>query len=213
MDKPPFPVDQRRYSPSIARNKDIVRDCLSGLLESRSGHLLEIGSGTGEHGAHCATALKNWHWSPSDAVTTDFQSVAAWRERCDPETQSRINPPVVIDCLSPDWPAGVKASVDVIFAANVIHITPPALWPMMIKGAATLLRTGGVLAFYGPFRRYGQHTASSNVDFDRWLAERDPSFAVRDWEEMTAYASPLGFDAQAPKPVPSNNFFMHLIKR
>ena len=43
--------DGRRYSPSAGRNKQVISDVL-GAHMPMSGHILEVASGTGEHGAH-----------------------------------------------------------------------------------------------------------------------------------------------------------------
>ncbi len=40
----------------------------------------------------------------------------------------------------------------------------------------------------------GMHTAASNVAFDEDLRARDPSWGIRDLEEITAFASLHGFD-------------------
>ena len=42
--------DGRRFSPSIARNRDRVRDVFQRYMPN-TGQVLEVASGTGEHGA------------------------------------------------------------------------------------------------------------------------------------------------------------------
>lgn len=201
--------DLRRHSPSIARNREPLRDVLIDCLAGRSGTLLEIGSGTGEHGAFIAPDLPDMTWQPSDATRADFASITGWRDAL----SAPVKDPLLVNCLDADWAKPFQGKVDTIFSANVIHITPPALWPSLIDGAADCLNPGGMLMFYGPFRRHGQHTAPSNANFDVWLAERDPSFAVRDWEEIVAYAAPRGFAASDPIAMPSNNFVMRLVRQ
>ena len=53
-------TDGRRYSPSVARNRDpILKVFREHVCEA--GHVLEIASGTGEHGAYLTEALSGLH--------------------------------------------------------------------------------------------------------------------------------------------------------
>ena len=70
-DKPPVALeargeegDGRRYSPSAARNREPIRDVLA-LLISVPTQILEIASGTGEHGAFLTASLEGIDWTHS----------------------------------------------------------------------------------------------------------------------------------------------------
>ena len=67
----------------------------------------------------------------------------------------------------------------------MIHIAPWDAAVGLVSGAARLLPAGGLLYLYGPYRRDGRHTASSNEAFDRGLRMQNPKWGVRDLETMT----------------------------
>ena len=53
--------DARRHSPAAERNRAPILAELQRLLP-RTGSMLEIASGTGQHAAHFAAALPGWRW-------------------------------------------------------------------------------------------------------------------------------------------------------
>ena len=54
--------DGRRFSPSTGRNKHVVRDVFLANMPT-VGHVLEVASGTGEHGAHITDAAPDLIWT------------------------------------------------------------------------------------------------------------------------------------------------------
>ena len=87
----------------------------------------------------------------------------------------------------------------------MIHIAPWTAAIGLMRGAARVLPVQGVLFLYGPFRRGGRHTASSNEAFDRNLRLQDPAWGVRDLEAVTALAAAAGFAAPIIEEMPANN--------
>jgi Protein of unknown function (DUF938) len=63
-----------------------------------------------------------------------------------------------------------------------------------------------MLYLYGPFKRGGQHTASSNERFDERLRGEDPRWGVRDVDELAVLATSLGFELGEIIAMPANNF-------
>ena len=107
----------------------------------------------------------------------------------------------VTDAALP-WPS---LAVDAVLCINMIHISP---WPAtvgLVRGAAHLLSEGGILTLYGPYRRNGQHTEPSNAQFDAQLRATDPTWGVRDLEEVVALAMSQGFAAPVIEDMPANN--------
>ena len=51
----------------------------------------------------------------------------------------------------------------------MIHISPPEVCFGLMAGAGRILPNDGILYLYGPFKRYGKHTAPSNASFDQSL--------------------------------------------
>lgn len=194
--------DGRRFSPSIGRNKDVVRDAFLKLMPT-SGRILEIAAGTGEHGAHISDAAEALVWTYSDIDPASQASQSAWRAHVGHE---RLRGPLTIDTTASDWgEADRDAPWDGMFCANMIHIAPFAAAKGMIAGAGRLLRPGGRLMLYGPFARNGE-IAPSNARFSVDLKRRDPSWGVRDLDlEVLPLAQVAGLTLIEVMAMPANN--------
>ena len=192
-------ADQRRSAPAAERNLGPILAALVPRISDLSGVALEIGSGTGQHIASLASRLPALVWQPSDLLTDNFPSIEAWAE----ESGGQIRPPVEVDAASLAWP--ITEPLALLFAFNVIHITPWPLTERLIAGAKRHLQSGGRVILYGPFRENGCHTAPTNAEFDEWLKARNPSFGVRDVEDVEALAVDAGLLLHELVPMPANN--------
>ncbi|MEL8054920.1 MAG: DUF938 domain-containing protein [Pseudomonadota bacterium] len=193
--------DGRRYSPSIARNRDAIAEVFGAHISS-SASVLEIASGTGEHGFHLTERMPNLSWTYSDIDPESLQSQAAWRTAAE---HKRLSGPLTLDVAKPDWPAPVRVPIDTIFCANMIHIAPFEAAKGLIKGAGDLLSQSGRLVLYGPFARNGQ-IAPSNAHFSESLKRRDPNWGVRDLDlEIAALAKAAGLSLHTVIDMPANN--------
>lgn len=196
-------ADGRRHSPSIARNQDVVREVFLEQMPA-SGTVLEIASGTGEHGAHIAGALPGLAWQYSDIDAESLASQAAWRlfmgER------AHLLEPVFLDVTTPDWSAsGARLPADAMFCANMIHIAPLSAAEGLLAGAGRHLASDGRLMLYGPFARAGQ-IAPSNARFSEDLKRRDESWGVRDLDQdILPRAHTVGLELVDVIEMPANN--------
>jgi SAM-dependent methyltransferase len=192
-------TDPRIYAPATQRNRDVILDVLRAALPS-SGLVLEIASGSGEHAVHFAQALPRLTFQPTDPTPDALASIAAWIA----ETNvTNVRAPVLLDVTAQPWPV---TAADAVLCINMIHISPWAATLGLMRGAASLLKSGAPLYTYGPYKRGGTHTAPSNANFDASLRARDPSWGVRDLEEVAAAARDAGFAAPEITPMPANNF-------
>lgn len=193
--------DGRRYSPSIARNRDVIAEVFCAHISS-SASVLEIASGTGEHGFHLTERMADLSWTYSDVDQSSLQSQAAWRTAAKHE---RLSDPLTLDVTKPDWPTLVTAPIDTIFCANMIHIAPFEAAKGLIKGSGNLLIQSGRLVLYGPFARNGQ-IAPSNAEFSESLKRRDPDWGVRDLDlEIAPLAKAAGLSLNTVIDMPANN--------
>lgn len=208
-DKPPVALeargeegDGRRYSPSAARNREPIRDVLS-LLISAPARVLEIASGTGEHGAFLTSSLPGIHWTYSDIDPESLVSQAAWQAL---DTTGRLHGPLTIDASSDDWGSAEAAGGwDAIFSANMVHIAPWRAATGLIRGAGRLLKPGGQLILYGPFARSGV-IAPANAAFDESLKSRNPDWGVRDLDrDIAPVAKAAGLALHSITEMPANN--------
>lgn len=197
--------DGRRYSPSTGRNKDVVREVYLQHMPV-SGRVLEIASGTGEHGAHITASTPDLAWNYSDIDPVSQASQRAWRSAAN---HDRLQGPLTIDTTQPVWDeAEALASVaplDAIFCANMIHIAPFEAAEGLIVGAGRLLHRGGRLMLYGPFARMGD-IAPSNARFSEDLKRRDPRWGVRDLDrQILPLAVAAMLDLVTVAQMPANN--------
>ncbi len=183
------------FSPSAGRNKRVVAETLAELLTRNAG-VLELGSGTGEHGAALGELRADVVWQYSDPDAASRASQAAWAREGWPA-------PLDIDLRVAEWWAELSP-VDAIFSANMIHIAPIEALMGLVKGAEALTDT---VILYGPFL-FGDHSAPSNLEFDVSLRRRDPRWGVRQWEDVKHIFGSAGFNADQPRPMPSNNHFV-----
>lgn len=185
------------HSDACERNKGPI---LAVLQEAFAGctHVLEIGSGTGQHAVHFALAMPGLVWQPSELP----DAMAGLRKRIFNEGPSNLRAPVAIDVMAPPWDV---RKVDGIFTANTLHIMH---WPQVeafFAGLPAVAKPGAVLAIYGPFRYGGQYTSGSNESFDAMLRARDPGSGIRDFEAVDALARGAGFALVGDHPMPAHN--------
>lgn len=193
--------DNRMMSPSVARNKGPILDVLRPHLSSGA-RVLEIASGTGEHGAHIMANVEGLIWQPSDLSPEARRSVSAW---ADYSGNSQFKAPVALDASQDQWPLEEGVMFDAILCINMIHIAPIEAAKGVIRGAERILKAGGILYFYGPFKRQGEHTAPSNEAFDQSLKSRDPAWGIRDLEEMETLGEASGLSLESLTQMPANN--------
>ncbi len=192
-------MDQRRYAPATARNREPILAVLQRHLPAQ-GLVLEIASGTGEHITFFAQSFgPELVFQPTDPDQAARESIDAWTAALG---VTNVRPAIELDAASADWPV---ASADAVVAINMVHISPWAATEGLVHGAARILPEGGLLYLYGPYRMGGRHTAPSNEAFDDDLRRRNPDWGVRDVDAVTALAMASGFDAPVIEQMPANN--------
>ena len=191
---------QLRHAPAAARNREPILDVLKRVLP-QDGLLLEIASGTGEHAAFIAPRLPGTLvWQPTDASPEALEQIDGHASLA---ASHRIRPALLLDVTSPEWPV---ARADALLCCNMIHIAPWAAAEALFAGAARLLPPGGPFVLYGPFRRFGRHTAASNENFDAGLRARDPRWGVRCLDtELMPLAERCGLELDDLVSMPANN--------
>lgn len=192
-------TDPRRHAPATLRNREAILAVLREELP-KTGLLLEIASGSGEHAAFMAPQLSPLIWQPSDFEAAALPSIDA---HAADSGASNIRPALQLDVTTTQWPV---SQADALLCCNMIHIAP---WPAaegLIAGAARILKQTAPLILYGPFRRNGVHTAPSNAAFDDSLQARDPRWGVRCLDtEVVPLAARNGFALARIVDMPANN--------
>jgi SAM-dependent methyltransferase len=187
----------KRFAESAERNKGPILDVLRRVLPP-AGLVLEIGSGTGQHVTHFARALPALEWQPTDLDPELRISVERWIRD---EALPNIRAPIALDVHDRPWPV---THADAIVCINMIHVAPWESTLALFTGARSV--NPAVIFLYGPYRRFGAHTAQSNERFDASLRANDPAWGVRDLEEVERVAERNGFGLSEVIEMPANNF-------
>lgn len=202
--------DGRLDAPAFHRNHQPIWAALENYLAGRTGDVVELGSGTGQHVVYFARHTPDLVWWPSDLNQRHLKSIEAW---CIHAGLPNIRPPLRIDLCDPDWCPEMKdgrgpKDVAAVFCANVIHIAPWRVAEGLFAGAGRHLRGDGQLFLYGPFKRDGRHTALSNAVFDTSLREGNPEWGVRDIAEVEKLAKSVDLALIEIMEMPANNLIL-----
>lgn len=185
------------FSSSCERNKEPILTQLRIYLAAAH-HVLEVGSGTGQHAEYFAAALPHLLWQ----ATEEARALPALAARIQAAALPNLPPPFALDVTQAPWPG---SPVDAVVTANTLHIIH---WPAVqscLAGVAGHLRPGGLFLCYGPFLRHGRHTSPSNALFDRDLKDVDPGRGIRDIDDLVRVGAPLGLRLHADIGLPANN--------
>jgi hypothetical protein len=202
--KPPIHLENREqsgtrlFSPTAGRNKEPISAVISQHIP-RGAKVLEIASGTGEHGAFMCGARPDIMWQPSDPNAESRASQNDWAQDCGGRMLSSLE----VDTTQQEWPDRLS-DLDVIYCANMIHIAPWEAALGLVNGASKLLKAGSRFILYGPFLEGGE-TAPSNLQFDVSLKSRNPSWGVRNLEDVKHIFSEAGFTHSARIVMPKEN--------
>ena len=187
----------KQSSPSCERNKEPILAALREIL-AVPGLVLEIGSGSGQHAVHFARGLPHVEWQPTD-VTENLPSISAWRDEAG---LANLREPLAIDLFSDRWPI---AAAQAVVCINTIHIVSWLAVERLFAGVGRLLKPGGTMYVYGPYRYAGRPLEPSNEEFDRWLKARDVASGVRQFEDVNRLALENGLTLAGDRAMPANN--------
>jgi cyclopropane fatty-acyl-phospholipid synthase-like methyltransferase len=197
--------DGRLASPSAERNREPIAAVLSQVLP-QSGHVLEVGSGTGEHAVHFARRMPHLTWQPSEQDNDCLRSISAWVAL---EAHANVRQPLYLDVTDAQW---AIAAADAVVCINMIHIAPWSATHALLRGASRILPTGGLLCLYGPYRVAGKHTSASNRAFDAQLRAINSEWGVRDLDALSNEARTLNIELERTFQMPANNLIAVLRK-
>ncbi|MGK0273149.1 MAG: cyclopropane fatty-acyl-phospholipid synthase-like methyltransferase [Cocleimonas sp.] len=173
------------FSESCIQNQEEICEVLQKLLTDKQ-HVLEIGSGTGQHAVYFAKKLPHITWQTSDQKQY-HQGINQWLSDAGRDNTVK---PICLDVSKDTWPKqDCKKDIDVLFSANAIHIMA---WNNVIdyfNYGTKLLKKDGLFLLYGPFNYNQNYTSQSNADFDQWLKMRDSNSGIRGFEALDQLAN------------------------
>jgi cyclopropane fatty-acyl-phospholipid synthase-like methyltransferase len=193
------------YSPACDRNKEPILAVLQKVLTPQNKHLLEIGSGTGQHAVYFAPHFPQVQWTTSE-VASQHQGIRMWLEE---SGATNLRGPIEMEIGKSQIPIG---EFDTVFSANVLHIISWEKGQMLFSMLGKSLGKNSQVLFYGPFNYGGNFTSQSNAEFDQWLKARDPESGIRSFEQVCRLMKIQGFELQNDFEMPSNNRLLHFLK-
>lgn len=184
------------FSQACENNKDPILDVLK-LVFSDCTHVLEVGSGTGQHAVYFARQLPHLCWQVSDQKEY-LEGVAARIQQ-----EGATNQPLPVE--GNVFKAAPAGTFDALFTANTCHIMPKEGVERLFQHLGNRLGSIKRLCIYGPFNDNGHFTSDSNRDFHQWLQSHDNNMGIRDAQWITELASRQGFKLQNTHRLPANN--------
>ena len=168
MKRPIFLIlDNRLFFSATQRNRDCIGDVLSRIL--KKGSVLEIGSGSGEHGVVFQKRFPEIIWQTSDPELVHRKSISSWIEYED--LTKKMPQPLEIDVEKIPWkiPFRLAHSLQGIVSINMIHVAQWFCTEALFKESGKLLNKGQFLILYGPFKIGNRHESQSTYFFDNSL--------------------------------------------
>jgi hypothetical protein len=195
------------FSQACENNKRPILDILTTVF-SENKHVLEIGSGTGQHAVFFGQQLPHLMWQTSDLLI-NHQGINFW---LDEAGSDNVIKPIVID-LNRSWPIPKDIpQVDGLYTANTLHIISWSLVVNFFEGLQQNLTSEASVCIYGPFNYQGKFSSESNADFDLWLKERDINSGIRDIEAILLLANSAGLKLIDDHAMPANNRLLVFLK-
>ncbi len=186
-------------APSACRNLEPILDILLPRLP-RSGDVVEIASGTGQHISALAAHRPDLAFHPSDPDPVRRASIDA---RC--RGLRNVALARDIDACHPGWAVG--ASSDAIIVINLLHLSADGERAVLLDEAQRALAPGGLLAIYGPFLRDGVATSAGDVKFDTDLRAQDDQIGFKDVGLVTTVLKALSLRVETVG-MPANNMML-----
>ncbi|ODN43229.1 DUF938 domain-containing protein [Piscirickettsia litoralis] len=197
MEKPCSASAERNKVAILSVLKEIFADCQ---------HVLEFGSGTGQHAVYFAEKMPWLHWQTGDRKQ-QHGAILAWLADAGLLNCAR---PLDLDVDADQWSCD---QYDGIFTANTLHILSWQQVERLFEKISLHLKEQGKLALYGPFNYEGKFTSESNAEFDVWLKGNDPLSGIRDFEDIIELAGQYSLLLEEDVMMPANNRLLVLTKK
>ena len=194
--------DERLIFPATQRNRIPIGDVLADQLPTQ-GLVLEIASGSGEHGVTFQKRFPALTWQCSDPDPEHCRSIDSWIRH----EQLTVKMPAALqlDVRDQGWLNRLTEPAQAVVAINLLHISDWDCTIALFTQSAAVLPSGGRLCVYGPFSVDGDHVSESNRSFDASLRERNPAWGVRDQTTVMKQACEEGLTLQNITLMPANN--------
>lgn len=190
------------FSQACENNKQPILEVLQTELQGFM-HVLEVGSGTGQHSVYFASNLPYLNWQTSDVVS-NHRHIIAWHHSY---PAPNLYLPLAFDLAHDSVPinSNIAEPYDVIFTANTLHIISWTLVERLFALAGDALPVDGKLIVYGPFNENGKYTSEGNQRFDRMLRAGNSDSGIRNKEDIVSLANAHHLQLSKTYAMPANN--------
>jgi len=197
-------LDNRLFFSATQRNRDCIGDVLSKII--KKGSVLEIGSGSGEHGVVFQKRFPEIIWQTSDPELLHRKSISSWIEY--EELNKKMPQPLSLDVEKIPWKISLNLenSLQGIVSINMIHVAQWTCTVALFRESGKLLKKGQFLILYGPFKIGNKHISQSNYFFDNSIKMKNDLWGIRNLEEVSYEAKNNGFCQENIIRMPANNF-------
>jgi len=197
-------LDNRLFFSATQRNRQSIGNVLSRVI--KKGSILEIGSGSGEHGVVFQKRFPEIIWQTSDPELVHRKSIISWIQY--ENLTKKMPKPLEIDVEKIPWkiPLRLASSLQGIVSINMIHVAQWSCTVALFRESGKLLNKGQFLLLYGPFKICNQHTSESNYFFDNSLRMQNDLWGIKNLEEVCDESKKNGFSQEDIVRMPANNF-------
>jgi hypothetical protein len=197
---------EKPFSQACENNKHPILRVLSSAF-SQTQRVLEIGSGTGQHGVFFAQALSHLKWYCSDQPTY-HAGINSWI--ADAQLDNIVSP-TCFKVGEDEFPGlSQNLKFDGVFTANTAHIMQKQEVVQLMALVDKHLAEYGVFCQYGPFTLDGEFSSHSNMAFHQELLRRGCG-GYRDVNELTQWAPSLTL--VTIHTMPANNLLLEWRKK
>lgn len=173
------------------------------IKDEESPLFLELASGSGQHVAYFAPHFPGVRFQPTEVDENLLGSITHYASSC---TTKNILLPKLVDISTKLSSYGFQEnSIDYMYCANMIHISPYECTIGLFENAGNYLKPDALMITYGPYSKDGVITPDSNVQFDASLKARNASWGVRDIADLVKLAEQNNLSLIDTVEMPANN--------
>ncbi|XP_060806458.1 methyltransferase-like 26 [Amyelois transitella] len=197
-----YPAATRNQEPILQVLKRFIICDLDKVCDE-SPLFLEVSSGSGQHLYHFAPHFPGVKFQPSEYDKSLLGSIAYYSQLC---PTKNILTPIQLDVCNEFNSYGFhENSIDYLYNANMIHISPYECTIGLFKNAGSYLKPDALMITYGPYSKDGKITPQSNIDFDASLRSRNPLWGLRDINDLLKLAEECDLSLMDTIEMPANN--------
>ena len=197
-------LNERLHFPATLRNRESIALVLRKYIPDK-GVLLEIASGSGEHGVFFQNSFPSIIWQTSDPEEVHRNSIISWILH--QGLSSKMPEPLDIDVEKRPWPITLqlRSLIKGIICINMIHISPWSSTKALFEESKNILKKNQFLMLYGPFFRFDKEVSQSNLKFNQSLKLQNSNWGLRQLEKVNEIAFINGFAQENLIEMPANN--------